>query len=484
MSDPPRAGGAPPRRRAKIICTIGPATESPAMVDRLVRGGMDVARLNFSHGDHAWHGRALAAITAAATRHRRWVGVLADLQGPKIRTGPTRDGKPLSLKAGEELVLTTRRVPGVRGRIGVDDPRLPARVGRGDRLLLDDGLIELRVLRVAGPEIRTEVVNGGALGPRKGINLPGVTWRRPALTPKDAADLEFALRRGVSFVALSFVQSAANVKAVKARIRRGRQHMPVIVKLEKPEAIADLENILDAADGVMIARGDLGVELGPEKVPALQKRIIAQAHSHHLPVITATQMLESMKEHPRPTRAEVSDVANAIFDGTDAVMLSAETASGAWPLEALAMMDSVVREAEADGDAAGRAGGRKRATVPQAIADAIHTACGELDIRAIAAFTEYGRSAQLISLYRPRAPIVAFSRNPVALHRLSICWGILPKLIASSRSVEEQTRLAERILLRERLVRRGDLIAAAAGTPVGRPGHTNLLKLFYAGARH
>jgi pyruvate kinase len=454
------------------------------MVDRLVRGGMDVARLNFSHGDHAWHARTLGLVTAAATRHRRWVGVLADLQGPKIRTGPTRDGRPVTLRAGDTLVLTTRAVRGERGLMGVDDPGLPGRVSRGDRLLLDDGLIALRVARVSGREIRCDVVNGGALGPHKGINLPGVRWRRPALTAKDAADLEFALRHKVSYVALSFVQSAANVKAVKARITRAGTHMPVIVKLEKPEAIDDLENILDVADGVMIARGDLGVELGPEKVPVLQKRIIARAHAHNLPVITATQMLESMKENPRPTRAEVSDVANAVFDDTDAVMLSAETASGAWPLQALAMMDTVVREAEAHRTDGVKVAGRRRATIPETIADALHTACGELDVKVIAAFTEYGRSAQLISLYRPRAPIVAFSRNPVTLHRLAICWGIIPRLIGAGRNVEDLTRRAERLLLRGRLVRAGDLIAAAAGTPVGRPGHTNLLKLFHAGGRH
>ncbi len=471
-------------RRAKIVCTIGPATESPAMLDRLVRSGMDVARLNFSHGDHAWHARALAGITAAATRHRRWIGVLADLQGPKIRTGPTRDGKPLLLKAGGELILTTRRVSGEGNLIGVDDRGLPGRVHTGDRLLLDDGLIALRVRRVTPTDIRCEVVNGGPLGSHKGINLPGIRWRRPALTRKDAADLDFALARKVSFIALSFVQSASNVKAVKDRIRRAGRHMPVIVKLEKPEAIADLENILDVADGVMIARGDLGVELGPEKVPVLQKRIIARAHAHHLPVITATQMLESMKENPRPTRAEVSDVANAIFDDTDAVMLSAETASGKWPLEALAMMDTVVREAEAHRVEAGPARNRRPATVPDTIADALHTAAADLNLKVIAAFTEYGRSAQFISLRRPRAPIVAFSPNPVALHRLAICWGIRPKWIGGGRSVEDLTRRAERILLRYGLVRPGDLIAAAAGTPVGRSGHTNLLKLFHAGSRH
>lgn len=477
-------GRGTPARRAKIICTIGPATESPAMQDRMVRGGMDVARLNCSHGDHRWHERTFRSLMRAAARRGRDLGILADLQGPKMRTAGTRDGHPIMLRHGEVLVLAAGREPGVPGRIGVTDPRLPGRVHAGDRILLDDGLIELRVDRTTAREIRTTVIHGGPLGAHKGINLPGVRWQRPPLTGKDRADLEMALKLGVSFVALSFVQSARDVKAVKALIRRGGRRMPVIAKLEKPEAIADLENILDVADGIMIARGDLGVEMGPEKVPVIQKRVIQRAHAHGLPVITATQMLESMTHHPRPTRAEVSDVANAVFDETDAVMLSGETASGHFPLEALAMMDGVVREAEGSRLDAGYQEPEGAASVPATIADAVRTAAAELKLGAIVAFTEYGRTAQLISLHRPRAPIVAFSQHPLTRQRLAICWGVTTRAVPEAGSIEVLSRFAEKTLLKDGLVRKGDHVAFVAGTPMHRPGHTNLLKLFTVGRPH
>ncbi len=473
-----------PGRKAKIVCTIGPATASPAMLERMVRGGMDVARLNCSHGDHSWHARVFRGLMQTAVRHGRDLGILADLSGPKMRTANTKDGRPLALKDGHAFVLAVDRSPGVPGRIGVSDPHLPARVHQGDRILLDDGLIELRVDRTTKTEIRTTVIHGGPLGSHKGINLPGVRWKRPPLTAKDRLDLDLALRLGVSYVALSFVQSARDVKAVKDMIHRTGRRMPLIAKLEKPEAIDDLENILDAADGIMIARGDLGVEMGPEKVPMIQKRAIQRAHAHGLPVITATQMLESMTHNPRPTRAEVSDVANAVFDDTDAVMLSGETASGDHPLEALAMMDRVVREAEASRTDAGYQEPEGKGSVPATIADAVRTAAAELRLGAIAAFTEYGRSAQLISLHRPRAPIVAFSTHPLTRRRLAICWGVSTRSVPKVSTVEALSLHAERVLMRDGLVRKGDHVAFVAGTPVGRPGHTNLLKLFTVGQPH
>ncbi len=473
-----------PGRKAKIVCTIGPATEAPVMLDRLIRGGMDVARLNCSHGDHGWHARMFRGLMSAAARRDKDLAVLADLQGPKIRTVATKDGRPLTLRHGERLVLSADRTPGVPGRIGVSDPRLPGRVGKGDRILLDDGLIELRVERSTRAEIRTTVIHGGPLGSHKGINLPGVRWQRPPLTAKDRADLDLALRLGVSYIALSFIQSAKDVKAVKDLIHRTGRRMPLIAKLEKPDAITDLENILDTADGIMIARGDLGVELGPEKVPMIQKRAIQRAHAHGLPVITATQMLESMTHNPRPTRAEVSDVANAVFDDTDAVMLSGETASGDHPLEALAMMDRVVREAEASRTDAGYQQPEGVGSVPETIADAVRTAAAELKLGAIAAFTEYGRSAQLISLHRPKAPIVAFSTHPLTRRRLAICWGVTTRSVPKVATVEALSLHAERVLMRDGLVRKGDHVAFVAGTPVGRPGHTNLLKLFTVGNPH
>lgn len=473
-----------PARRAKIVCTIGPATEAPMMLDRLVQGGMDVARLNCSHGDHGWHARIFRSLRHAAARRGRDLGVLADLQGPKIRTAATRDGAPLQLRPGDRLVLVAGAESGVPGRIGVTDPRLPSRVHAGDRILLDDGLIELRVERTARREIRTTIVHGGPLGSHKGINLPGVRWKRPPLTAKDRSDLDLALRLGVSFVALSFVQSARDVKAVKDLIRRSGHRMPVIAKLEKPEAIADLENILDVADGIMIARGDLGVEIGPEKVPMIQKRAIQRAHAAGRPVITATQMLESMTLNPRPTRAEVSDVANAVIDDTDAVMLSGETASGRHPLAALAMMDTVVREAEASRTETGYQEPDGADSIPATIADAVRTAAAELKLAAIVAFTEYGKTAQLVSLHRPAAPIVAFSGHARTRQRLSICWGVTTRSVPQADTVEALSRFAEKTLLRDGLVRKGDHVAFVAGTPLRRPGHTNLLKLFTVGQPH
>jgi pyruvate kinase len=304
---------------------------------------------------------------------------------------------------------------------------------------------------------------------------------RPALTPKDHADLAFALRQRLSYVAISFVQSAADVRSVKAAVHRAGEHMPVIAKIEKPEAIDDLDNILVAADGVMIARGDLGVELGPEKVPVLQKRIIARAHAHNLPVITATQMLESMTVNPRPTRAEASDVANAVFDNTDAVMLSAETATGTYPVETVHMMHRLIREAETEQRRHRHAAVERRSSVSEAICDAVVKAAEELNIKAVAAFTEYGKTAQQISIYRPRPPIIAFSSRPVTVERLAICWGIYPRLIPPVRHIEMLSRHAERVLRAERVVRRGDVVAIVAGTPLGVPGHTNFLKLLTIG---
>jgi len=359
------------RRRAKIVCTIGPASATPGVLDRLIAAGMNVARLNFSHGTHPGHARVIRMLRELAARRRVPLGILADLQGPKIRTGALEDGREVALKAGHPLTLTTARTEGTAERVGISDRHFAAKVHRRDRILLADGLIELRVERVTGRDVRCVVVNGGTLGEHKGVNLPGVRWKRPALTPKDHDDLAFALHHRLSYVAISFVQSAADVRSVKTAVHRAGAHMPVIAKIEKPEAIKDLENILAAADGIMIARGDLGVELGPEKVPVLQKRIIARAHAHNLPVITATQMLESMTQNPRPTRAEASDVANAVFDNTDAVMLSAETATGAYPVETVRMMDRLVREAEREQRRHRLVAVERRSSVSEAICDAV-----------------------------------------------------------------------------------------------------------------
>jgi pyruvate kinase len=325
-------------RHSKIVCTIGPASRSPRVIDRLLRAGMDVARLNFSHGSHANHAESIGILRAAALQIHKPIAILADLQGPKIRTGPLASGAPVMLRAGQKFVITTARVLGDSTRVSTVFKPLPREVHRGDRILLSDGLIELRVLQVRDREVSCEVVNGGALGENKGINLPGIKLRVPALTPKDREDLLFALKHGANYIAVSFVRRPEDVLLAKSLVRRAGKDTPVIAKLEKPEAIENLDAILRVADGVMVARGDLGVEMNPERVPVVQKTIIKKAREFRRPVITATQMLESMTENPRPTRAEASDVANAIFDGSDAVMLSAETASGKYPVEAVSMM--------------------------------------------------------------------------------------------------------------------------------------------------
>src|SRR5271163_2258522 len=341
-------GGVPAGRRAKIICTIGPACHSEVAMRDLLRLGMDVARLNFSHGTHEDHARNIERLRRAAEKEDRTVCILQDLQGPKIRTGRLERHEPIELKSGSTVIITPRDIAGTPTRISTTFPDLAREVTAGARILLRDGLIELRVRSVRGKDVVCDILNGGALGEHQGINLPGTALSIPAMTEKDRKDLEFGLRHGVDAVALSFVRSAADVNMVRQIVVAHGSDTPLIAKLEKPQAIDHLEEILEAADGVMVARGDLGVEMAPEKVPVIQKHVIRRAAQWRKPVITATQMLESMIENPRPTRAEASDVANAIFDGTDAVMLSAETASGKYPREAVAMMSRIVVEAESN----------------------------------------------------------------------------------------------------------------------------------------
>jgi pyruvate kinase len=464
-------------RRAKIVCTLGPATSSPQKIDRLLRAGMDVARLNFSHGTPQEHAARAAAVRRASGRHRKPVAILADLQGPKIRTGTLVGGRPVNLRAGDRLIITTENILGTAARVSTTYDALPHEVHRGDRILLSDGAIELRVRGVRGRDVVCEIENGGVLGEHKGINLPGVKLKVPSLTPKDRRDLAFALNLGVNYIALSFVRTAADVRAAKSAVARTGSGIPVIAKLEKPEAIDNLDEILRVADGVMVARGDLGVEMSPEKVPVVQKQIIARARDFRLPVITATQMLESMTANPRPTRAEASDVANAVFDGSDALMLSAETAVGRYPVESVQMMDRIIRAAEASIVLQPRPARRDGLRINETIAEAICHAAEELQMKVIAVFTESGSSALLVSKYRPRAPIVAFSPNQETRRRLSLLWGVLPRTIERVRDVDHLAVIAEKRLREERLVHRGDVIGIIAGTPLGTRGSTNLMRL-------
>src|SRR5271169_5223264 len=468
-------------RHSKIVCTIGPASSSPRMIDRLLQAGMDVARLNFSHGTHAEHAQSIAVLRAAAVEHEKPIAILADLQGPKIRTGPLAGSRPVMLRTGQRFVITTAKVLGDSTRVSTTFRPLPREVHRGDRILLSDGLIELRVAQVRGSEVICEVVNGGALGEHKGINLPGIQLRVPALTQKDRADLAFALKHGANYIAVSFVRRPEDVVLAKTLIRRAGKDTPVIAKLEKPEAIENLDAILRVADGVMVARGDLGVEMNPERVPVVQKMIIARAREARRPVITATQMLESMTQNPRPTRAEASDVANAIFDGSDAVMLSAETASGKYPVEAVSMMARIIEDAEASITEFPRPSMQEKLKVAETVAELVCHASRELHMKLIAVFTHSGFTARLVSRYRPLVPIVAFSPEAETRRRMALIWGALPRMIKDVQKVDGLAKVAEKRLLEERLVRKDDVIGIVAGTPMGIRGTTNFMKFHVIG---
>lgn len=442
---------------------------------------MDVARLNFSHGTHSEHAQCIASIRSASKKHQKPIAVLADLQGPKIRTGVLEGGLPVRLRFGQRFCITTRNIIGSTEGVSTTFRQLPETVHHGDQILLKDGEISLRVLSTRGKDVICQVENAGEIGEHQGINLPGIKLKIPSLTAKDRTDLAFALGVGVEYVALSFVRTAADVEAAKAVIRRTGKNTPVIAKLEKPEAIENLEEILGLADGVMVARGDLGVEMRPEQIPVVQKRIIREASNALIPVITATQMLDSMQKNPRPTRAEASDVANAILDGSDALMLSGETASGSYPLQSVEMMDRIICEAEASVSEPPRPSRPHEPHISEAIAEAICHAAEELHMKAIVVFTETGYSARLVSKYRPRSPIVTFSPNQETRRRLSLFWGVNPKRMERIRYIDQLPELAEQRLRKEKLVKTGDIVGIIAGTPLGSRGTTNLMRLMRIG---
>ena len=465
-------------RRAKIICTIGPSCDSEAAMRDLMHLGMDVARLNFSHGTHAVHARNIKRLRRVAKKQGRTICILQDLQGPKIRTGKLKGHEPVLLETGSEVTITPREVPGTATRISTTFQDLAREVARDVRILLSDGLIELRVLEIEGEDVKCEVVNGGMLGEHKGINLPGVALSIPALTEKDREDLHFGLKHGVDMVALSFVRSAADVITVKDLIREQGSDVPVIAKLEKPQALEQLEAIFEAADGAMVARGDLGVEMPPERVPVIQKHVIRRASEWRKPVITATQMLESMIENPRPTRAEASDVANAVFDGSDAVMLSAETASGSYPREAVAMMSKIVIEAErkmAEFTLPRRRREHRQLSIAETICESIAHAAEDLHMGAIAVFTETGNTARLISKYRPKTQIYAFSDLPPVCNRMNLLWGVHPVRRGRAKSSEDMVAIAERDLVQKGEVGPGDVLGVVAGTQMSS-GSTNFMR--------
>lgn len=469
-------------RRTKIVATIGPSTGTPEMISKLLEAGMDVARLNFSHGTHAEHAARIVMLRDCARRAGRPLAILQDLQGPKIRTGLLVDNKPVSLKPGATFVITTAEIAGTAERVSTTYTALPRDVKAGDRILLSDGLIELLVQAVVADEVHTTVVFGGDLREKQGINLPGVNVSAPALTEKDAIDLEFGLSQGVDYVALSFVRRASDIDDIKHRINAFGKLTPVIAKIEKPEALTDLTAILAKVDGIMVARGDLGVEMAAEEVPVVQKQLIEAANLAGKPVITATQMLESMIRNPRPTRAEASDVANAIIDGTDAVMLSGETANGQYPIESVQMMARIAEAAESSGRHGDHSVGSRwhvhhEPDIATAMSSAAVAIVKALPVTAIVAFTKSGRTAQLVSRQRPSVPIFAFTPEEEVYRRLNLIWGVVPMMVDYVDRLDDlSARVTERLLYAG-YAKHGNQVVMTGGHPITDRGVTNFVKV-------
>lgn len=468
-------------RRAKIVATLGPATDDEVILGGLIEAGLDVARLNMSHGDRVDHARRVAAVRRCADAHGRAVAILVDLQGPKIRIGRFAGG-PITLTVGAEFTLTTEDVAGDVHRVSTSLRSLPREVGPGDRLLLDDGRLSLLVTGVGATEIRTRVIEGGVLSDNKGINIPGARLSVPALSEKDADDCRFALAAGADLIALSFVRSAADVLPVHAVMDEVGRRVPVIAKIEKPQAVDGLGDIVDAFDGIMIARGDLGVEVPLERVPLVQKRAIALARTAAKPVIVATQMLDSMMSASRPTRAEVSDVANAVLDGADALMLSGETSVGVHPLLVVRTMARIIEHVEQEALAeqpvlpSEASGSTARALTRAAVAVA-----AELNAECLVPFTETGRSARLLARHRSATPIVAFATSPEVCRALAVVWGVTPLPTEPVTHTDEMVAHLDAALLEKRIAAYGALVVVVAGVPPGIPGTTNGMRVHTVG---
>jgi pyruvate kinase len=473
------------QRRAKIVGTLGPASNTEPIFRELVRAGLDVVRLNFSHGTQEEKLALIKMIRTVSKEEKKHLSILGDLQGPKIRTGKLVDRKPVQLYTGQTLTITPRDILGTAELISTTFKTLAENLEEGSRILLSDGLIELRVQEVRGEDVLCDVINGGLLGEHKGINLPGIPVRTPSLTTKDESDLEFALKNGVDIIAVSFVRTAEDIRMVRNRVTALGTETWIIAKLEKPQAIEHLDSILEVSDGVMVARGDLGVEMPPEQVPAIQKHVIKRAAEYRKPVITATQMLESMIENPRPTRAEASDVANAVYDGTDAVMLSGESAMGKYPIEAVRMMAKIVEETErqiidAGGSALPTLKLDGKLSIGETICEAMAHAANDLDLSAIAVFTETGTTARHISKYRPKSPIYALSSFDTTINRMSLLWGVTPIKCDKRTTTEEMVDTAEQILDNGGYARPKEIVGIVAGTRT-KSGSTNFLRLHVMG---
>ena len=471
--------------KTKIIATIGPASNTKSMLKKLAKAGMNVARLNFSHGSYKEHGKVIRRIRSLSEELEQPIGILLDLQGPKIRTGMLKDRKPVLLKKNKTIRITSKDVPGgTADIISTTYTMLVKDVKKGDKILLDDGLIELRAISSTKDTVTCKIINGGILKEHKGINLPGVDVSAPSLTEKDKMDLEFGIRSGVDTIALSFVRSPADIRYIKSQMKRQGSHIPVIAKIEKPEAVETLDEILKVADGVMIARGDLGVELRPEQVPNIQKSIIDKAIRTNKPVITATQMLESMSNNPVPTRAEASDVANAIFDGTDAIMLSGETASGKYPVKAVQMMSRIAFEAEASPFMHYNIQHERDYDdqVTHAVAQSSVNILHELDADAIVVFSVSGRTSKFISKQRPSKPVYAFSPSKRVFNCLSLVWGITPLIIPKINDAKRIIDAGEKILRNKKLIGGNNLVIIVTGLAL-KPGSTNMIKIHKVGQK-
>jgi len=468
-------------RKTKIIATLGPASASSESIGRLMDAGVDLFRLNFSHGANADKGEIIEAVRSLSRRRGKEVAILADLQGPKIRTGRMENGA-IPLRKGESIAISTEEVLGRPGMISTIYKALPSDVRQGSRILMDDGLIELKVNSVDSGIVNCTVVEGGILKDLKGINLPGVNVSSPSLTDKDRVDLEFCLEKGVDYIALSFVRKSEDVVELKKIIAAHGSTTPVIAKIEKPEALRNFKSILNAADAIMVARGDLGVEINAEKVPLIQKKIIHACNEAGKPVITATQMLESMILHPRPTRAETSDVANAILDGTDAVMLSGETASGSFPIEAVRTMVKVALDVERSGlwRLANRQPPASSNAIPVAVAEAACHAAATVKAKAVVVFTQSGATAARIARFRPQLPIIAFTSSDEIRRRLALYWGVRALPVGTMANSDQQIKLVEETLL-DTGFKRGDVIVITMGVPLGSSGSTNLMKVHKLG---
>jgi pyruvate kinase len=470
-------------RRTKIVCTLGPASSDSKTIRRLIEAGMDVARMNFSHGTHEEHQERVQRVREAAREAGRMVSILQDLQGPKIRVGKMK-GDSVMLQEGQELTITTDPIEeGTSERIYVDYETLPQDADVGGRILIDDGLLELEVTEVRDSELRTTVIEGGVLRSRKGVNLPNIRTSTPSLTEKDLKDLEFGLELDVDLIALSFVRRRADVEELTRRIDEAGKNIGVIAKIEKPEAVRNIDDILEAVDGIMVARGDLGIEMPMEEVPSTQKDLISKGMSTARPVITATQMLESMVENPRPTRAEASDVANAVLDGSDAVMLSAETAVGDHPVRVVKAMDQIIRKAEAHWQehrpSLAMTPGRLEQS--ESVTESVsYTACRlaeQVGADAVCCLTNSGATARSIARHRPSMPIYAFTDDERVVEQLGILWGTKAFHIPFQQDTDQGIARVHSVLRDQGLVDRGDLVVLTVGMPLPARGHTNTVQV-------